>query len=64
MSWSYEQERRFYEAIDKMDFTGLDKEIIIMNSLNNCGDVVGADNQVNCAIATAESYIDAGVNYF
>jgi hypothetical protein len=63
MKWNNEQERRFREAIDKMDFTGLDKEIIIMNSRSNAFDVKGTDNQVDCAIATAQMYIDQGVNY-
>lgn len=62
--WSDADRTRFDEAIEKMDFAGLDKDEVVTNSLLNSADVAEEDDPVGCAIGTAEMYIDQGVSSF
>lgn len=62
--WNDVDRARFDTAIERMDFTGLDKHEIIANSLENSADVAEADDPVGCAIGTAEMFIDQQVSSF
>ena len=64
INWTFEQWNKFDNAVLNLDFTGIDKQESIANSLNNAGSSPVEDNQVEIAISTLETYIDQGVSTF
>ena len=55
--------RTFLSFLDAQDLAGHDREMLILNCLQNAGDVPAKD-QLMVVIETAKLYLDQGVDTF